>query len=359
MKIESEVAANIVSIDDAIKIAESFEGMKEDKDNNSKNLRVKDDKPKKVKETKVLKSKNGVPNIYILNYEDAGFMIMSADERFIPVLAYVEDGKNFSEESRKQNYGLHDWLNQISEMITNIQEGKTKPIEGVEALWNKQRDGAWFKTKKGRNTACYGYLNIVPPLLSTQYHQFYPYNSNLNAGTCFSFYPWQGKPPVGCVATAITQLMAYHDQPNYNWNDMNSIANANRDVGLSVYTQYDCFNSIVNTSDIPQGLSNFGFYGQSWYYVPYGISPIENDLLSNRPVLLRADDPNQTVGHAWLADGVWAYHQACPQAETFHLHMNWGFLDGDYNGWYFSTNWNSNANYTINQYALVNINKSW
>jgi hypothetical protein len=188
VKIESNVPASIVSVDDAIKIAESFDGMENDKSENSKNLREKGDKPKKVKETKVLKSEKGVPHVYILNYEDAGFMVMSADERFIPVLAYVENGKNYSDESRKQ---------------------------------------------------------------------------------------------------------------------------------------------------------------------------IENDLQSNRPVILFAQDPANPVAHVWITDGIYVYHQTCPQAEIYYLNMNWGWY-GDQNGWYFSTFWNpAYGNYTVNQFALVNINKAW
>jgi hypothetical protein len=84
-------------------------------------IRKSSNRIKKVKETKVLKSESGIPYIYILNYEDSGFMIMSADERFVPVLAYVENGKNYSEKDRKEKDGFDFWLKQLSEMILSIQ----------------------------------------------------------------------------------------------------------------------------------------------------------------------------------------------------------------------------------------------
>jgi hypothetical protein len=365
VKIESNVPASIVSVDDAIKIAESFDGMENDKSENSKNLREKGDKPKKVKETKVLKSEKGVPHVYILNYEDAGFMVMSADERFIPVLAYVENGKNYSDESRKQNHGFDNWLTQISETIVGIQDGKKKPLEGIEGLWDKQREGAGIglPSKKGRSSACYDYTTIVLPLLSTNYGQGDPYNTALGMNNFCPPFPWNptGNPRVGCVATAMSQLMHYHNHPNYNWNDINSIANANRDTGLSVGMSYSCGESVTDASNIQAGLNSFGLYGHYWYYISQTspIYPVENDLQSNRPVILFAQDPANPVAHVWITDGIYVYHQACPQAEIYYLNMNWGWY-GDQNGWYFSTFWNpAYGNYTVNQFALVNINKAW
>ncbi len=360
VKVESNVSASVVPIDDAIKIAESFSGFEDANKDSKKNLREKGDKPKKIKETKILKSKEGIPHIYISNYEDGGFIIMSADDRFIPVLAYVEKGKNYSEENRKQNYGFDNWLTWVSESIMNIQDGKLKPLEGVKELWEKQISGADFTSKKGR-AACYDWLTVVPPLLNTSYQQGHPYNNALGLNNFCPPFPWNptGNPLVGCVATAMSQLMHYHNHPNYNWGDMNSIANANRDTGLSVGMSYGCGESTADASNIPGALSSFGFYGHSWHFMPNGIYPLENDLQSNRPVILFANNASGGSAHVWIADGIWVYHQACPQAEIYHLHMNWGW-GGENDGWYFSNFWTNNrGNFTINQFALINTNRSW
>jgi hypothetical protein len=83
--------------------------------------------------------------------------------------------------------------------------------------------------------------------------------------------------------------------------------------------------------------------------------PLENDISNNRPVILSAFSSGNPVGHVWVGDGIYSFHQTCPNNSYYYLHMNWGW-GGNYNGWYFNNNWNpGGVNYTVNQFALTNI----
>lgn len=124
------------------------------------------------------------PNMYIFNVGTSeGFVVASACSVTRPILCYSTDGQ-WDDNSMQQALG---WLfEQYDTEIANI--------------------------KKNRARAANGSISKSPidPLIKTRWHQDAPYNNKLTA------FSWDGNTyhvKTGCVATAMAQIMNYHQWP--------------------------------------------------------------------------------------------------------------------------------------------------
>lgn len=98
--IASEKAAYTtkVTVDDAKKVAELFNGTKAD----SRSAKV-------IKEIQVVKDENGTPFMYVINFaNNQGFVLVSATRNFLPVLAYNNEGYFTIPEDNVNGLGL--WM---------------------------------------------------------------------------------------------------------------------------------------------------------------------------------------------------------------------------------------------------------
>ena len=90
----------------------------------------------------------------------------------------------------------------------------------------------------------------------------------------------------------------------------------------------------------------------------YNRHVVVNNIESNNPVILRGDDGGST-GHMWVCDGYRSttYHfDDCTGATFLHFYMNWGWYDGQFNGWYSFDNFNpGNSNYNNDNEMIYNI----
>ena len=309
------------------------------------------------------------PLFFIVNYSGGGFVIISGDKRLNPVLAYSTSNV-FSMDQESYPPGLVDWLEEYAELIKKLRSSENKPEEPVELMW-EQVMLAPFNIGMIFEMVC-------PPehyvekkkLLQTQWGQGCGYNALLS-DTCTS---WCNRPPVGCVATAMAQILKYHadngwhgryalpngnNAPQLDWagmplagideNNHGDIPNLMAHLGQMLDMTYKCDGSGANIhSALNTFHNNFIFNTSSILNInsssDYGV--VISEIRNNFPVYMRGrttvyeenlegELKKKYRGHAWVADG---YSQLWNCEEGFMndymIHMNWGWDGSRHDGYY-------------------------
>ena len=141
--------------------------------------------------------------IYAFNMEGGGYVIASADSRTLPVLGYSTTG-SIDWENMPEN--MRSWLKQYDEAIATLGH-RTDFEDGEQIVVSKSRsENPACQSRRAERTA-------VEPLIKTHWNQDAPYwdqvpkyqgpESNLRNKQCY----------VGCVATAMAQVMNYWQWP--------------------------------------------------------------------------------------------------------------------------------------------------
>jgi len=284
--------------------------------------------------------------IYTFTFHAGGFVLVAADDASIPILGYsFENGMP----EVITNPATRQWLENYSTEIAKIVEA---------GLSNRETVGEWEAILQGNFPAP---TRDVNPLLTTTwdqgcyYNQLCPYDASAT-WTCQHVY-------TGCVATAMAQIMKYHNFPpqgvgshtytdptygpqtanfgatTYNWASMpNNVSSSNLPTatimyhaGVSVDMQYSTSGSGAYSDNVPPALLDYFNY-QPDVTIKYKADyPNINDWIA----LLRADLDNQlpvyysgdngSVGHAFVCDGY--------RLSDNKFHFNWGW-SGASNGWY-------------------------
>jgi hypothetical protein len=165
---------------------------------------------------------NTNPSYYIFNYVGGGFVIISADKRVEPILAYSDNG--YLPHTGKLPVGLLNWLvvnHKNMQLLRNNPDLKA-PV-GVTNLWNEISSvnisgNKVIDVNQPPPPPCQPTYNstTVGPFLQTEWGQDYPYNALCPAGGYSNNHT-----PTGCVATAMAQIMYYWKFPSrYNWSVM-------------------------------------------------------------------------------------------------------------------------------------------
>lgn len=298
--------------------------------------------------------KHGNQNLfYIVSFQSRGFVITSADDRFQPVLAWSDNG-NFPVKDIPD--ACSEWLNWYEAQILS---GLRNPLLGDQS--NPEKWNELLKTEDGKKSR--ESLDGVTPLLTGKWHQTAFYNQlcpEEPAG-------YDGHVPVGCVATAMSQVMYYYRFPahgkgsyaytppygngkyglqsadfentTYLWNEMTDIClDPNQAVaqlcyhaGVALHTDYTPIGSGADTEDVPFALSTYFNYSDSAVY-HYRLdfetyaewqNLLIGNLEKNQPVVYRST--NGLSGHAYVCDGY---------QDSTHFHFNWGW-GGNCDGYYF------------------------
>jgi photosystem II stability/assembly factor-like uncharacterized protein len=286
-----------------------------------------------------------VTTFYTFRFVQGGFVLVAADDASIPILGYA-----FDREMPQviTNPATKDWLDGYSREIYNIiQSG----LDNTETLkqWNAIRSGTFPSPSRD-----------VQPLLNTTWDQGCFYNTLCPADPAAG---WScGHVYTGCVATAMAQIMKYHDFPpqgigshtythpqygvqtanfgatTYDWSSMpNNVTGNNTPVatlmyhaGVSVDMQYGVSGSGAFSDDVPYALLNYFNYHPDVEIRYKNNYPNVDDFKA----LLRADLDEQlpvyysgygSGGHAFVCDGY--------RTSDDKFHFNWGW-SGSSNGWY-------------------------
>ena len=308
---------------------------------------------------------NNIPTFYVFNFYPAGFVIVAADDASIPVLGYSDEG---SIPEVITNPAAKDWLDAYSHEIYKII---------TNGLSNKETVKKWNAILKSDFKAP---SHDVSPLLTTTWDQGCFYNALCppDGSAIYSC----GHVYTGCVATAMAQIMKYHNFPpqgvgshtyvdppygsqtadfgntTYNWAAMpNNVGSSNTAVatlmyhsGVSVNMQYSPTGSGAYSEDVPYSLMNYFNYApgvviqykNNFTNVDDFKNLIRGDLDNQLPVYYSGSNPSE--GHAFVCDG---YRMS---DGTFHF--NWGWSGAD-NGWYTIGSLNPGGNSFNDNNAIV------
>lgn len=264
------------------------------------------------------------PSLYIFNRAEKGFMIVSADEVAAPVLGY-SDSEVLDVDNLPDN--LKGWLENCSSQIRRASAAGAEPYSEA-----READHA-----------------PIAALMTTKWNQTSPFNLD-----CPNHYP------TGCVATAMAQVMKYHNWPKqasadanfsytsagqtyaadfsnfkFSWGNMldvyssgytseqaDAVAKLMQACGYSVKMSYASSASGANCQLAGGGLANYFNYDQGLHNEPrdaYSASEWEQMIYDN----LASCGPVIYWGgiHCFVCDG----YQG-----NGYFHFNWGWGgDGD------------------------------
>ena len=284
------------------------------------------------------------------------FVMVSADTRVLPVLAYSTE-TGFSGDDVPKNLGW--FLNQYTQQIEYaIQHLTDTECEANVSAWNQ-----WLSDELPITAPA----AVVSPLVQTTWDQPYPYNAlcpndaNGPGGHVYT----------GCVATAMAQLMRYWQYPatgigshSYSANNaangygnygtqsvdfaattydyslmplslsnnspaeqINEVAKLMYHCGVSVDMKYGVNGSSASTYFAAVALNTyFGYSGvsekyRSDYSDANWIALLKGELNNMRPILYSGSGSG---GHAFLCDGY-------DNNNNFHFNWGWGgYCDGFY-----------------------------
>ncbi|MBN1763661.1 MAG: C10 family peptidase [Sedimentisphaerales bacterium] len=321
---------------------------------------------------------NNQPLYYIVYIQPAGFVVVAADDRLEPIIAMVE-------------YGIYDpsWQNPLGALISQDLADRLVLVNNVTPGSDLSRQVALAQDKWLQLTTLAGILAgpvddpagvygvRVEPRIQTKWGQGVVCGWN-----CYNYYtPNDYQSPYnfisGCVATAMAQLMKFHEYPvngigvhtyditvegsaqsmadsrggdglggPYLWYQMPltpdcSLTTKQReaigalcyDAGIAVHMNYGHDASGAYMSDARDALENTFQYSQAilggsniWQNIGPGLYGMINpNLDAGLPVLLGVD--NGSAGHALVCDG-YGY-----DSSTLYHHLNMGW-EGHFDAWY-------------------------
>lgn len=301
---------------------------------------------------------------YLFAPEDkSGFVIVSGEDRLAPVVGY-STGACMGE----MPPALAEWLDEYSCFVDDVRAGAVEPV---------------------RTTAGTG--KAIEPMLKTSWNQSAPYNNycpEVNGQ----------KTPTGCTATAMAQIMKFHEWPvkatkninwmsnitgkeeyvnltshSYKWSDMldhyrngytqaqaDAVAQLMVDAGKAIHSSYALAGTGSSEIYVSYALVDVFDYSpdvtvvrRSEYTEDEYIAIIRENLEARQPLLYSGMSQSYGSGHAFVCDGI---------DENNMLHIDWGW-DGAYNG-YFDMTYMSpsgvgigggDGRYNVGQSMIVNI----
>jgi hypothetical protein len=285
------------------------------------------------------------------NTHPAGFIFIAGDDRAKPVLGYSDDNGKFDPENLPDNF--KNWMNYIQMEMQGLKENKSSSRKNLPVQTRSQ-----------------SFAPFVSPLLGEfswgqgePYNDLCPMDGNLRSQT-------------GCVATAMAQIMWYHQWPDrgqgehsyisrsrgfhlssdfsqseYNWSLMyeqntskitevarHAVAQLMYDCGVSLNMDYTGLSSGSYSELVPYALNKYFNYDnnmQAYYRRYFSCSEWENllkeELNNRRPVYFSGT--NMNTGHAYICDGY--------DSENL-FHINWGW-EGNNNGYFAICVYNSDG----------------
>lgn len=404
--------SSFVSEELAISVAGKFQHGKSTRSNGAE-----------IQDIHVISDESNHPLMYVINYTNQKFVIISATKNYYPILAYSDENNlDVEAESFKNN----EWLIETQHIIKHSSDLDKNTISQINFQWNdyeekqKNTDATlvtqgsveenqvlaariselrdqypdfYFRPLSRCSSYDFAYAggdiydnlcslanqygspieytilgikNIdknqkVGPLLKTNWHQKAPYNE-----LCPNKYP------AGCVAIAMAQIMKFHQYPTrYNWNNIPNIdatydtQKLIYDIGLAVDMDYGSDGSGSNINMAKKAFD--GTFQYNTRLADFKDEEVKGEILNNnRPVYMKGSDnflffPKD--GHAWVCDGCQVtgsetiyfleyrsgtpgnYRYSCSGGpsvdypgrtgtEGHSYHMNWGWKNGDGNGWF-------------------------
>ena len=139
---------------------------------------------------------------YVFNVGESGFVIMSADDFYRPIIGHSENGKF---DVNNVPPALQDYLDGIVEARSMTRKSRNAAAPDVAADWQMlEKTGRLVSRHGGRGT---GYF------VQTQWNQSYPYNYYCPDDPAGD----HGHAIVGCLATSTSQLVSFWKYPEHGY----------------------------------------------------------------------------------------------------------------------------------------------
>lgn len=298
---------------------------------------------------------SSVPDYYVFNNPDGGWVLISAEDRVFPVIAYSESGF-FDADDLPLN--VNWWMSGITDAIKVVRESDIEAHAAVISAWNSLLNpgGAPDAEKKELKTALWNQ--------SSPYNDYCPIvaGENIRSVTgCvatamaivarYNMWPEKGKGVIGGYTTYNmgTYIPPYSiDEHKYDWSQMplsdggkgssgwnaeqrHQVAQLMHDCGVMVemdYTYSDGSGAFAEA--VPQAMQEHLSYSRSSvniYRSAYSLEKwfemLRYEIAHDRVVLYSG--AGSAGGHAFVCDGY--------DTDGYKLHFNWGW-GGAYNGYY-------------------------
>ncbi len=311
------------------------------------------------------------PVIFVVNLKEGGWVLVSADKKVIPVLAFNYD-RRFTKFDPGENIACHEWIYSYSEQIKEI--SKEKGIS-VHEGWLGDAPGS-----KGKDSEAV----VVEPLIKTLWNQGAGWNrfcpeDSLGPG---------GHTYVGCVAVAMAQALSVYQVPdtgtytnkydcenygiieakfnetNYKWDSMSLDKPDDYNAlllfhcAVAVNMNFGPDGSSANTKLSRSALGRYFNMSKRCIY-PYKSNTEEdeweeiiiNNLALGRPIIYSGNADDGNAGHAFNIDGV--NGEGSKGLNYFHVNWGWG---GNRNGYYLINDLRpGNRDYSKNNRAVLKI----
>ena len=293
-------------------------------------------------------TESGINALYVFNFE-GGYMIMSADDVALPILAFGEEG---CFDANNIPDGLAYYLRHYARQIEYAVNNNMTATPEIAEQWEQIRRYGVIEDERGTR-------GDVAPLIATNWNQDSPFNAYCPTG--------QGGPGghayAGCVATAMSMVMKKWNWPDhgqgthsytpsgyatqtvdfentyYQWNNMpNNVNNSNYQAvallmyhcGVSVDMQYGPGSSGAYSFNVPDALINYFRYTDHTTRLErdlYSKYEWEELLIANLregfPLYYSGSD--DTGGHAFVCCGF--------RESDRKFYFNWGW-SGFYNNYF-------------------------
>ena len=305
--------------------------------------------------------------IYIFNDKNGGFVIISADKRNYPILAY-SDQSSIPENRNDWPPSFKSWIETIELYVDSLQKNGSKASSELMNMWEQLEDGVPVLSLKSEGDL--PLMSSVEPLLSTTWNQGCGYNALCPVaagGPC-------GRVYTGCVATAMAQVMRYMEHPEtgsgsycyttsnygelcvdfsdgvYDYGAMTSssgnshVAKLMYHCGIAVRMNYSPTGSGAYSSNVVRawkdyfGYKNAVLIQKSNYTEANWINILKNEINNSRPLYYAGY--SSSSGHAFVLDG---YNDS----DFFHVNWGWG---GSANGYFHVS---AMGNYSSGQQTIV------
>jgi len=303
---------------------------------------------------------------YEISFAQGGFVLISAEDKAVPILGYNPTGSLRSEQIPSNL----DWF--FGQYHAEIAVLRADESLIVNEAWQAVRNGDFNSFLPDRP---------VSPLLVTTWDQDWPYNSlcpsdaqgpggHVYAGCGattmgqimkFWAYPTQGvgsnsytHPTYGILSANFgNTTYNYAAMPNYlNYTPNTSVSTLLFHCGVALNMDYSpngsgsyvtavrpAFVNFFNYETTAQAVYKYAYTNENWENL------LKNELENGRPVFYHGQDPSNG-GHAWVCDG----YQG-----TNYFHFNWGW-SGYYNGYFYLTSLNPGSyQFNTSQGAVIGL----
>lgn len=288
------------------------------------------------------------PQYYIFNNPDGGWVVIAADDRVNPVIAYSDEGQ-FVTENMPDN--LKYWMDGVASTIDEVRQNG----QGVAARpeWSASRRSGTDPQKVEIKTALWDqsapFNNLCPIVTGENIRSVTGCVATAMAIIMrYNRWPERGTGAVGGYTTKTTQtyIPAYSIYDHeYKWDYMpmdNSIgtdwsaeqkeqvAQLIHDCGVAVKMDYSSKESSSNSEELLKSLQRDMSYSQSMALISRGsykldewFSIMKNEIDAGRVAYYAGQ--GESGGHAFVCDGY--------DTDGSKLHINWGW-SGNGNGFY-------------------------